>query len=151
MPSVWSINQQVPEINDDLASQWPYSWPATSATCSSQPMSSHLPSWSVPQSQTAAYSSSNRMEPVQHQPREEAVPRVNPPRPPHMTYQFPPQPSGQFYNYHGGGTTHIQTGSRPPPPAPPVQLQPRAPLGQGDTTQYTQPRYAQLLPGTFQS
>ena len=80
-----------------------------------------------------------------------AAPRVNPPRPPHMAHQFPPQPPGQFYNYHGGGTTHTQTGPRPPPPAPPVQLQARAPLGQGDATQFTQPRYSQLLPSTFQS
>ena len=26
----------------------------------------------------------------------------------HMAHQFPPQPPGQFYNYHGGGTTHMQ-------------------------------------------
>ena len=45
----------------------------------------------------------------------------------------------------------MQTGPRPPPPAPPVQPPVRAPLGQGDATQYTQPRYSQLLPSTFQS
>ena len=45
----------------------------------------------------------------------------------------------------------MQTGPRPPPPAPPVQPPVRAPLGQGDATQYTQPRYSQLLPNTFQS
>ena len=56
-----------------------------------------------------------------------------------------------IYNYHGGGTSHMQTGPRPPPPAPPVQPPVRAPLGQGDATQYTQPRYSQLLPSTFQS
>ena len=135
-----------------MASQWNYSWPATSApSSSSHPGSSYLPSWSVPQSQQEIYLSSNRMEPLQHQPREEAAPRVNPPRPPHMAHQFPPQPPGQFYNYHGGGTNHMQTGPRPPPPAPPVQPPVRAPLGQGDATQYTQPRYSQLLPSTFQS
>ena len=32
-----------------------------------------------------------------------------------------------------------------------VQPPVRAPLGQGDATQYTQPRYSQLLPSTFQS
>ena len=68
-----------------MASQWTYSWPATSAPSSSQPGSSYLPSWSVPQSQQEAYSSSNRM---QHQPRDEAAPQVNPPRPPHMAHQF---------------------------------------------------------------
>ena len=35
--------------------------------------------------------------------------------------------------------------------APPVQPPVRVPLGQGDATQYTQPRYSQLLPSTFQS
>ena len=45
----------------------------------------------------------------------------------------------------------MQTGPRPPPPAPPAQPPARAPLGQGDATQYTQPRYSQLLPSTFQS
>ena len=135
-----------------MASQWNYSWPAASApSSSSHPGSSYLPSWSVPQSQQEVYLSSNRMEPVQHQLREEATSRVNPPRPPQMAHQFPPQPPGQFYNYHGGGTNHMQTGPRPPPPAPPVQPPVRAPLGQGDATQYTQPRYSQLLPSTFQS
>ena len=135
-----------------MASQWNYSWPATSApSSSSHPGSSYLPSWSVPQSQQEVYLSSNRMESLQHQPREEAAPRVNPLRPPHMAHQFPPQPPGQFYNYHGGGTNHMQTGPRPPPPAPPVQPPVRAPLGQGDATQYAQPRYSQLLPSTFQS
>ena len=135
-----------------MASQWSYSWPAASApSSSSYSEPSYLPSWSVPQSQQEAYLSSNRTEPSQHQLREEAPPRVNPPRPPQMAHQFPPQPPGQFYNYHGGGTSHMQTGPRPPPPAPPVQPPVRAPLGQGDATQYTQPRYSQLLPSTFQS
>ena len=131
-----------------MASQWNYSWPAPSPpSSSSQPGSSYLPSWSVPQSQPEVCLSSNRTESLQHQPREEAASRVNPLRPPHMAHQFPPQPPGQFYNYHGGGITHTQTCPRPPPPAPPVQSQVRAPLGQGDATQYTQPRYS----STFQS
>ena len=135
-----------------MASQWSYSWPAASAPSSSSYSGpSYLPSWSVPQSQQETYLSSNRTEPSQHQPREEVPPRVNPPRPPQMAHQFPPQPPGQFYNYHGGGTSHMQTGPRPPLPAPPVQPPVRAPLGQGDATQYTQPRYSQLLPSTFQS
>ena len=135
-----------------MASQWKYSWPAASApSSSSHPGSSYLPSWSVPQSQQEVYLSSNRMEPLQHQLREEATSRVNPPRPPQMAHQFPPQPPGQFYNYHGGGTNHMPTGPRPPPPAPPAQPPVWAPLGQGDATQYAQPRYSQLLPSTFQS
>ena len=68
-----------------MASQWSYSWPAASApSSSSHPGPSYLPSWSVSQSQQEAYLSSNRTEPLQHQLREEAPSRVNPPRPPRL-------------------------------------------------------------------